>query len=224
MRDVAWRAGRGEHGTLTIGLQNCIAPGRVLELLRSFRSDNPDVELLFSEGSRDSLLSDLDLCVSDLAVVTDASFANRTSGFTLWSEQIVAALPVAHPLAHQAKLFWHDLQDDIFLIGRDNAGEGIKELLLRKLRRQGSVPRLQFHDIGSVRILALVAEGMGIGLLTDAWIRVRSGLALKNIRFVDISDGNSPSHLDYMAIWRNDNTSPILKKLVDHFYAERARV
>ena len=36
MRDIAQRAGRGEHGTLTIGLQNCIAPGRVLELLRSF--------------------------------------------------------------------------------------------------------------------------------------------------------------------------------------------
>ncbi|GAN97533.1 transcriptional regulator LysR [Komagataeibacter europaeus NBRC 3261] len=224
MRDIAHKAGRGERGVIIIGVQSCVAPGRILEILRSFLSDYPDVTLQFSEGDRNTLLSDLDLRLIDLAVVTGPYSVKRTTALTLWSEQIVAALPASHPLAHQPKLFWHDLRDDIFLIGRDNAGEEFSDLLLRKLSRQGDKPNLQFHDIGSIRILALVAEGMGIGLLTDAWIRVRSSLALKDIRIVDISDGGSPSHLDYMAAWRNDSTSPVLKKLVGHFHAERARV
>ena len=141
MNARARRTGKGENGQISVGIQTCVLPGRFSAFTAEFRTKHPDIVFRYSEGTGKRLLRRLQRGQIDFAVVTRRNLAPALRVTPLWSDRIVAALPVSHPFANQREISWSDLRHDIFLIGRDNAGQDFEELVRRKLGEPDMHPK-----------------------------------------------------------------------------------
>ncbi|MCG4261928.1 LysR family transcriptional regulator [Acetobacter senegalensis] len=221
MNARARRTGKGEHGQISVGIQTCVLPGRFSAFTAEFRTTHPDIVFRYSEGTGKRLLRRLQHGQIDFAVVTRRNLAPALRVTPLWSDRIVAALPVSHTLADQREISWPDLRHDIFLIGRDNAGQDFEELIQRKLGETGIRPKIRRHDIGSNRIVALVQNNEGIALLPASWlplIRDRHG---HDVEIIEIRDAGGSSHLEFGIVWRPHNENPCARSFARYIEACR---
>ncbi|CAP54082.1 putative transcriptional regulator, LysR family [Gluconacetobacter diazotrophicus PA1 5] len=208
MNTRARRTGKGENGQISIGIQTCVLPGRLSTFTADFRAAHPDIVFRYSEGTGKRLLRRLQRGQIDFAVVTRRNLAPALRVTPLWSDRIVASLPPDHPLATRPEVSWTDLRHETFLTGRDNAGQDFEALIQRKLGETGIRPKIQRHDIGSNRIVALVQNNEGVALLPASWlplIRDRHG---HDIAITEIRDAGGSSHLEFGIVWRPDNENP----------------
>ena len=222
MNARARRTGKGEHGQISVGIQTCVLPGRFSAFTGEFRTTHPDIVFRYSEGTGKRLLRRLQRGQIDFAVVTRRNLAPALRVMPLWSDRIVAALPVSHPLANQREISWHDLRHDIFLIGRDNAGQDFEELVRRKLGEPDMHPKIRRHDIGSNRIIALVQNNEGVALLPASWLPLVHDQHGHNVAITDIRDMTGSSHLEFGIVWRPDNENPCARSFARYIEARRA--
>ncbi len=208
MNTRARRTGKGENGQISIGIQTCVLPGRLSTFTADFRATHPDIVFRYSEGTGKRLLRRLQRGQIDFAVVTRRNLAPALRVTPLWSDRIVAALPTDHPLATRPEVSWTDLRHETFLTGRDNAGQDFEALIQRKLGETGTRPKIQRHDIGSNRIIALVQNHEGVALLPASWLPLIRDQHGHDVAITDIRDANGSSHLEFGIVWRPDNENP----------------
>ncbi|WP_081773548.1 LysR family transcriptional regulator [Acetobacter papayae] len=216
MNARARRTGNGENGQISVGIQTCVLPGRFSSFTAEFRATHPDIIFRYSEGTGKRLLRRLQHGQIDFAVVTRRNLTPVLRVTPLWSDRIVAALPVSHPLANQREISWSDLRHDIFLIGRDNAGHDFEELVRRKLGGPDIPPKIRLHDIGSNRIIALVRNKEGIALLPASWLPLIRDQHGHDIAIMEIRDAGGSSHLEFGIVWRPDNENPCAQIFAQH--------
>ena len=221
MNARARRTGKGENGQISIGIQTCVLPGRLSAFTAEFRATHPDIVFRYSEGTGKRLLRRLQRGQIDFAVVTRRNLVPALRVTPLWSDRIVAALPISHPLANQREISWSDLRHDIFLIGRDNAGQDFEELVRRKLDGTNIRPRIRRHDIGSNRVVALVQNKEGIALLPASWLPLIRNQHGHHIAITEIRDANGSSHLEFGIVWRPDNENPCAGSFARYLEAHR---
>ncbi|MFT9198621.1 LysR family transcriptional regulator [Gluconobacter oxydans] len=222
MNARARRTGKGENGQISVGIQTCVLPGRFSAFTAEFRTKHPDIVFRYSEGTGKRLLRRLQNRQIDFVVVTRRNLAPALRVTPLWSDRIVAALPVSHPLATQREISWPDLRHDIFLIGRDNAGQDFEELVRRKLGEPDMHPKIRRHDIGSNRIIALVQNNEGVALLPASWLPLVHDQHGHNVAITDIRDTTGSSHLEFGIVWRADNENPCARSFARYIEARRA--
>ncbi|GBQ40462.1 LysR family transcriptional regulator [Komagataeibacter europaeus] len=221
MNARARRTGKGENGHVSIGIQTCVLPGKLSAFTAEFRATHPDIVFRYSEGTGKRLLRRLQRGQIDFAVVTRRNLTPALRVTPLWSDRIVAALPISHPLANQREISWSDLRHDIFLIGRDNAGQDFEELVRRKLDGTNIRPRIRRHDIGSNRVVALVQNKEGVALLPASWLPLIRNQHGDDIAITEIRDANGSSHLEFGIVWRPDNENPCARSFARYLEAHR---
>ncbi|MFT8701425.1 MAG: LysR substrate-binding domain-containing protein [Acetobacter orientalis] len=221
MNTRAQRAGKGENGQISIGIQTCALPGILSALTAAFRATHPDIIFRYSEGTGKKLLRRLQHGQIDFAVVTRHNLAPTLRVTPLWSDRIVTALPVGHPLATRQEVSWADLGHETFLIGRDNAGQDFKELIRQKLGGTDIRPRIRRHDIGSNRVIALVKNNEGVALLPASWLPFVYAQHGHDVAITDIRDANGSSHLEFGIVWRPDSENPCARSFIRHLEAHR---
>lgn len=222
MNARAQRTGKGENGHISVGIQTCVMPGRFSVFTAEFRTKHPDIIFRYSEGTGKRLLHRLQHGQIDFAVVTRRNLVPALRITPLWSERIVAALPAGHPLANQREISWSDLRHDIFLIGRDNAGQDFEELVRRKLGKPDMHPKIRRHDIGSNRIIALVRNNEGVALLPASWLPLVHDQHGHDVAITDIRDVDGSSHLEFGIVCRADNENPCARSFARYIEAHRA--
>lgn len=221
MNARARRAGKGENGQISIGIQTCVLPGKFSAFTAGFRTTHPDIVFRYSEGTGKRLLRRFLRGQIDFAVVTRRNLAPALRVTPLWSDRIVAALSADHPLATRREIFWTDLRHETFLIGRDNAGQDFKELIRRKLGEADTHPGIRRHDIGSNRVIALVQNREGIALLPASWLPLIRDQHGHDIAIVEIRDTEGSSHLEFGIVWRPDNENPCAQTFVRYLESLR---
>ncbi|ACI50740.1 transcriptional regulator, LysR family [Gluconacetobacter diazotrophicus PA1 5] len=221
MNARARRTGKGENGQISLGIQTCVLPGRLSTFTAEFRTTYPDIVFRYSEGTGKRLLRRLQRGQIDFAVVTRRNLVPALRVTPLWSDRIVAALPTGHPLATQPEVSWADLRHEIFLIGRDNAGQDFETLIQRKLGETDIGPKIRRHDIGSNRIVALVQNYEGIALLPASWLPLIRDQHGHDVTIMEIRDANGSSHLEFGIVWRPDNENPCARSFARYVEAHR---
>jgi LysR family transcriptional regulator, transcription activator of glutamate synthase operon len=152
-------------GHVTVGTMHTMGPVDVSLALARFHERHPAVELTVLEQSSEELAEMLRDDVLDLAFlsVTERIESHELTLHQLVSEELVAVLPVDHPLAGRRRVRMAELADEQFVSYRE--GARLRELLTFAAHRAGFEPQIKLESNESERIRRLVARGMGVAIL-----------------------------------------------------------
>jgi DNA-binding transcriptional LysR family regulator len=150
-------------GEIRVATLAALGVSFVPRAVRRFREKHPTVRVtlhvLPSRQVRDLVASgqfDLGLAAEeiDLTGVAHQLFASRDA---------LCAIPAGHPLAEKPKIVPRDLHDIPFIayVPEDRPRQRMEQILLKA----GVVPRLVVETIYTSTVYALVAEGVGIGMV-----------------------------------------------------------
>ncbi|HVR58435.1 MAG TPA: LysR family transcriptional regulator [Pseudolabrys sp.] len=205
LNTVAKASGRGEAGRLVVGFCTSLTTGNLRAALLDFKGRFPQVELGTIERSTTKLVTALRNGVVDLHIATGEKPFD-CKAIPLWSERILVALPIDHPLATREVFYWTDLRNQTLLLSQYDPGTELEALLNTKLNTSRDRPRIERHDVSRGAIKSLISMGIGVSLVLES----DTGANLSGITYRKLQDGTGPSRIDFSAMWREDNENPAL--------------
>jgi DNA-binding transcriptional LysR family regulator len=208
---TARSAGRGEAGDITIGIGTSLSASKLRAVLAGYIEASRHIEINVIEGSRARLFDGLRTEDVDIVIVVGEAIEHSGPSMLLWSERVVAALPVHHPLASNALLYWADLKGQSFLLSRRDPGPDLRNIIVRKLSAPGDVPDIASWDVSSESILAILEIGRRISVHCESW----TGVAYPGVIYREVRDTSGPCYITITACWKHDNKNPALARFLD---------
>jgi LysR family transcriptional regulator, hydrogen peroxide-inducible genes activator len=153
------------RGNIRLGALPTIAPYFLPNVIRSFRTKYPGVELIIHEETTQQLLHGLEEKELDLALLSDASPNPRIEIRPLFSEELLLCLPAAHALVKQKKVVADDLQDEKFILMQD--GHCLGAQAQQFCESKGFHPEISCRSAQIGTVLAMVQAGLGISLIPE---------------------------------------------------------
>ncbi|KFG72901.1 LysR family transcriptional regulator [Streptomyces mutabilis] len=208
-RRAAKAAGRGEYGRVTVGFAGASSHETLPQLTRALRAAHPGIELVL-EGQTYANVAlsrvadgSLDLGFVRLPV-SQPNVATRVIG----EEELMAALPLDHPLADRDTIAVEALREEPFVSFPSNAGSSLRDATFRACEGAGFTPRLVQEAPDSYTILALVAAGVGVTLTLSSCQHIQqTGLVYRPL-------AGTPIRLQAALAWRKDNPSSTLRTVL----------
>lgn len=156
-----------KRGTIQVGFPSSLATYILPTALAAFRSEYPDIRFKLNQQPYYDLIEAVikgEINFALLAPVpTDGS---EVRGEILFTEKIVALLPMSHPFAKESVLRLSQLRDDHFILFPE--GFMLREVVERVCQQHGFRPNVSFEgeDIGAVK--GLVSAGSGVSLIPES--------------------------------------------------------
>jgi DNA-binding transcriptional LysR family regulator len=166
-------------GRLRIGAFPTANATVVPRAIAAFASTYPQVELSLVEAFTPEAIAHLRAGDVDLAVVTRGPDVDAAGVevIDLVDDELLVALPAAHPLAGKPRLRLRDLRDETW-IESESAGR----TLLNAALAQGFEPRVRFGAENWLSKQGLVAAGVGVTLIPGLAIpTVRDDIVLRSL-------------------------------------------
>jgi LysR family hydrogen peroxide-inducible transcriptional activator len=155
---------RGQtRGLLRLGVLPTIAPYLLPRVLPRFSREFPSVEIVVQEDTTDHLLGQLAARELDLALASLPIGDTRMQTETLFTEELLVALPPRHPLVKKHPLRAADLEAERFILMKE--GHCLGDQVLTFCSRRDFRPHIQCRSTQVETIRALVQAGMGISLV-----------------------------------------------------------
>jgi DNA-binding transcriptional LysR family regulator len=201
--------GDGTVGRLAVGFVPSAINGVLPDLLREFRATHPAVELTLREMAPDALLRAVHERRLDVAVlylpISEPDLAHRR----LASEELLLALPEAHPAAAEPAVALADVAGEPFVLPERHDVPGLHAAITALFDSAGVTPRIAQRGVWLIQtVLGLVAAGMGLAVVpSSAKALDRKGVALRPL-------AEATQRLELAAIWRPDNESTPLRGLL----------
>jgi len=126
----------------------------------------------------------------------------------LWHERVYCALPEDHPLSSFAAVQWPELQDEGFIVSRDEPGPEIHEYLIRRLATLGFHPRVRRLSVCRESLFHLVSMGFGATLTSESAVAT----PFRGVRFKPIA--GDEDLLPTVGVWLPGNDNPALRRFV----------
>lgn len=205
----AGRAGRGTTGRIDIALFGTGIFGVIPRLLRSFRADHPDVEVVLHDMSKQEQLDALTHRRIDLAF---NRFVPPTTGIAteiLLLEALYVAAPDDHPLAARTAVRMIELEDEPMILFPVGPRPSFIDQVRRMCHQAGFSPTVLAEVDGVVHGLTMVATGGGLCLIPRSAIN----LHLPGVTYRPLH--HSPEATVPLAcLYREDDRSPVLARLL----------
>nr|WP_246225373.1 LysR family transcriptional regulator [Pseudochelatococcus lubricantis] len=206
---TAGMAAAGECGRLRIGIHALIPRSFPADLIAQYREDHPGIEVEITEGTaRDAVMQ---LRADRLDVVFVAGTPELPDCHTrpIWTEPLVAVLPVEHRLTRQSEITWTDLVGETFLVRHGGTGPQVHDHIALRLAGRWPAPSILRFDVGRGTLLSMVGQGFGITIVGAA----TALLPPTGIVFLPFAD--EPEPVVFTAVWSPFNRSAALKNLLD---------
>ena len=201
-------ASRGEAGWLSIGSIGSANYVVLPPILREFRKNYPEVELVLhsiESPEQNQML------LEERIDVSFARFSRPETGLvfeTVYREELVAALPPYHHLAHRKILSLSDLKNEPFILFPTQPSAHA-ENTLQVFANEGLSPKVTQTVKELYIALGLVAAGIGITLVPSSF----KGTQQKGIVYIHL---RKPAPvLELMMGYREQNDSPVLKRFIE---------
>ncbi len=206
------RIDQGELGHLTVGFTSSMANGVLPDVLRIFRQQYPETDLILREASSGSQIQGLRDHQTDIifAYRAPALIEAKDLEVTLLSQEtLVAVLPQHHPLATQSTISLLDLAKEDFVMPLRPVVFGLSEQIYALCAQAGFVPQVAQEAIFMVTILGLVAGEMGVSILPSSVQNLRR----EGVTYRPIQEEASANPLTIVR--RQEHASLILQKFID---------
>lgn len=208
------RIARGELGRIAVGFtESASLHPFVPAVIRAFRDAAPDVTLTVEESSTTDLVAQLSHNRIDIAFIR--SPVGNVSGITIETmmvEQMIVALPSAHPLVRNKRrksVALAALAKEVFVLNRRPSGPGLYDTIIAACRAAGFSPRVEQEARKNLSTLSLVAAGLGISIIPASMRHVE----LESVTYLNIDDApalSAPLHLAY----RDSDQSGAVKRFI----------
>jgi len=151
------------RGTVKVGAIPTVAPYLLPSLLKSFVKRYPEAQVALHENLTDwtvrgCLEGDL-----DLGVIASAPTNELLHSEVLFTEELLLALPLKHPLLKQRRIALKDVVREPFVLM--NEVHCLGDQVMGFCKQQGCVPVVQCRSVQLLTIQELVAQGHGISLI-----------------------------------------------------------
>ncbi len=151
-------------GLLRVGCLSTLAPRWLPRILSELRKAHPAIEVQLHEGDTEDLTQKLERGALDIALLYDLGLARSEVVLEHVTELTpYALLPSRHPLARQSSLSLAALsKEPLVLVNLRHS----REYFLSLFRDAGATPRIAYETASLEMVRSLVANGLGVSLLT----------------------------------------------------------
>jgi LysR family transcriptional activator of glutamate synthase operon len=155
-----------ERGTVRIGFPSSLAASTLPTAISAFRELHPLAKFELHQGSYRFLINAVAQGKIDIAFIGPVpNEENLVKGHVLFIEDIVALLPIDHPLANETSIHLSQLKDDSFIVFPE--GFVLRGLVVEACERAGYEPTVSFEGDDIDAIKGLVAAGLGVTLIPE---------------------------------------------------------
>lgn len=158
----------GLSGRIRVGFVSSASYTTIPEAIRAFRRQRPRVELVLSpltSGEQIEQLLDGDL---DVGLIRDPGEVPGLAMELVSTEDLVAVLPEAHPLASREEVRPEDLEGEPMILFPYRLMPGFVTRVLRLFDGLETSPQVVQQAIHQETVLGLVAAGLGISILPES--------------------------------------------------------
>lgn len=155
-----------ERGTIRISFPISMAAYILPTAISAFREQYPEAKFQLKQATYYELIDlvlDGEYNMALLGAVP--MHEEEVEGHILFTERIVALLPINHPLAHEPALKLTQLKDEPFIFLPQ--GMQLREMLVDACRVQGFDPKVAFEGDDVDALKGLVSASLGISLLPE---------------------------------------------------------
>lgn len=154
---------REDQGQIRLGAIPTIAPYFLPGVLRAYRDEFPNVQVIAYEEPTEKLLQRCRQGEIDLAILVAPLTAKYLEVETLFEEELFAVLPRAHPLAKKASVELSDLRSFPFVLLDET--HCLSENIASFCRQRSFQPISIQHTSQLATVEELVALGHGVSLI-----------------------------------------------------------
>nr|WP_092074144.1 LysR family transcriptional regulator [Dendrosporobacter quercicolus]NSL47734.1 LysR family transcriptional regulator [Dendrosporobacter quercicolus DSM 1736]SDM78844.1 DNA-binding transcriptional regulator, LysR family [Dendrosporobacter quercicolus] len=183
-----------QKGTIKVGVPPMIGSFLFPEILAQFTLLYPQLQLSIIEESSFALRQLLERGELDLGIVNLYQPTLLLETIRITTEEIVACLPLKHPMANRTTIDMKDLQNEQFILFKEGAYN--RHVILEECKRHGFAPNILLSSDQIETIKGLVIKGVGISFLIRAVTRQNSDFAAIHL--------SNPLHLQFGLAWKKD--------------------
>ncbi|MBV9389305.1 MAG: LysR family transcriptional regulator [Chroococcidiopsidaceae cyanobacterium CP_BM_ER_R8_30] len=206
----AQRVGRGEVGQLVIGFVGGATYGIFPDILRTFRTRFPEVELVLYELTTIQQIQALRERRIEVGFGVRPLVEDSTLQFErIVQEPLMLVLPQIHPLASQSQVSLQAFAHEPFVLFPPRLGLGFYEQIISLCEASGFRPQIAQEAIQMQTIVGLVAAGFGVSLVpASVQMLHQPGVVYKSLTMP------APT-VDLAVIWQCHNASPVLQAFLN---------
>jgi DNA-binding transcriptional LysR family regulator len=216
---VGRRAGRGDAGSIAVGyVFSAGCGGLVSSTLASFRKSHPEVSFQLARMSTFAQFKALIDGTLDIAFTrAPQRYPSGLTGFVVEQQPLWLALPAEHRLAARKQVTPAMLVNEPFIAMSLEMETGFWGNIAA-VTPPGISPRIVERAPDAFTVLALVAAGAGISVLSESLSRIAiPGLTFRKLVGVT-------RMADHVLVYRKNESAPVVKAIIEFLRAKvRAR-
>jgi DNA-binding transcriptional LysR family regulator len=199
---------RGEVGKLTIGFTETAAHTILPQLVRDFRQDYPNVEIIPIGMATEAQVTALNQHKIDLAFLHPPIDERGIELYPILEETFIAVLPPQHSLLEYDRIPLKAFANEPLIIHPRQEGPILYDGFVRACHEAGFQPKIIQESLSLQTRVCLVATGMGITFVSSQLqFLVGSKVVCRPLE-------KCPVHLKLAAAWRQNASNPPLRELL----------
>lgn len=211
-------AGQGRAGGLMLGHNGSVSAGNLRATLIGWQAAHPDVEVESIEADRSALIAGLDTGEVDIAILMGVAGHDGFRCEPMWSERMLVALPVSHPLTERDVVHWTDLRSERFLLPAADPGPEMRDMLLGRLAVSGAKPNIRMMQASRETVLSILGGSSGVSIVCEG----STGAHYPDVVYRPIHGEQGPALIGYSGCWHDDNSNPALRRFLGFIKARYA--
>lgn len=163
----SWK-GQGAGGEIRLMSVPVTAAYGISDLVGAYYKKRPEISISVTEREPGLIPELLEQRRADMAFVrTSGQLSQRFDSVEYCREEVVAVLPVTHPLASRDELLLSQLRGEKFLLISEQAH--LHQICVDLCIQAGFTPQISFTSLRMENLVSLIAQGMGVSLFSQAF-------------------------------------------------------
>jgi DNA-binding transcriptional LysR family regulator len=203
--ELTQKTGRGEKGQLLIGFTSLVTYDLLPLILRRFREQFPEVELILNELTTTQQEQALQHRRIHVGFAHPPLEDNTLNQECIRREALIVAMLATHVLAEQEKISVRSLVNENFIMFPRHLGFGLYDQIVSLCQQGNFSPKVTQEAIQVQTIIGLVSAGMGIAIAPYSLQNVqRAGVVYRAF------EDKTPL-VETAVVWREAEITPVVR-------------